>query len=121
MYSNLGLSTPNNWIGPETKIEYTLPSTASVRLQVFNTHGDRVTILIDQVQGAGVHSAAWHSCDDAGQPVPSGVYMYQLTTGHWSLTKKYCWCIVGLSMGIDFFIDDEKKVDDVLGFIFDRL
>ena len=52
-----------------------------VTLAVFNSLGHQVHVLIDEFQEVGVWTAAWDGRDQAGLPVSSGVYFYQLIEG----------------------------------------
>jgi uncharacterized protein (DUF1501 family) len=72
-----------NPFNPSTTIRYALPQGANVRLEVFNTAGQRVAILVDSDQSAGVHEIRF----DAGN-LASGAYFYTLHAGESSATKK---------------------------------
>jgi hypothetical protein len=45
-----------------------------VRLEVFNTLGQRVALLVDESQRSGVHEVHF-----GGREVPSGVYFYRFS------------------------------------------
>lgn len=81
-----------NPFNPATRIEYALPQATYVDLSVFNLLGERVATLVDEVQSAGrkVVQFSAHGADSRGNPValPSGVYLYRLTTGSFVQTKK---------------------------------
>jgi hypothetical protein len=62
-----------------TGIDYELPAAAHVRLEVFDVVGRRIRTLVDAARSAGRHAAAWDGVDQAGVPVPGGVYFYALT------------------------------------------
>ncbi|NLP09328.1 T9SS type A sorting domain-containing protein, partial [bacterium] len=77
-----------NPFNPETRIEYTLPATSEVLLEVFNMTGQKVATLVNENQAAGLHSASWRGCDDSNHLLPSGVYWYKLSMTKSTLTKK---------------------------------
>jgi hypothetical protein len=66
-----------------TTIEYALPRTAAVRLEVFDILGQRVATLVDGPQLAGFHRVAWNA---AG--LSSGLYFARLQAGEFVETKK---------------------------------
>ncbi|MBD3288345.1 T9SS type A sorting domain-containing protein, partial [candidate division KSB1 bacterium] len=51
---------------------------------VYNINGQRVAGLRNEWQQAGTHSLRWNSRDDAGNPVPSGIYIVRLKAGDFS-------------------------------------
>ena len=65
-----------------TVISYELREQLPVKLQVFNLIGERVALLVDEVQVAGHHRVPF---DAAG--LSSGVYIYRLSTPKGELTK----------------------------------
>lgn len=71
-----------NPFNPSTTISYQLASPGEVKLQVFNALGQQVASLVDGFQASGRQSINWN----AGS-VPSGVYIYRLTTAGQVLTK----------------------------------
>ena len=62
-------------------ITYQIDSPGPVTLAIFNSLGHQVQVLIDEFQEVGVWTAAWDGRDQAGLPVSSGVYLYQLIEG----------------------------------------
>ena len=75
----LGQNYPNPF-NPSTVIPYQLPTSAHVRLEVFNLLGQRLATLVDAEQSAGVHTAQWDATDAAGRAVGAGVYIYRLSS-----------------------------------------
>ncbi|MBI4810722.1 MAG: T9SS type A sorting domain-containing protein, partial [Ignavibacteriales bacterium] len=67
-----------------TSIEYQLPFTGRVTLNVSNVLGQVVTTLVDEVQQAGFKSATWNVNN-----TPSGVYYYRLEATSVSDPRKY--------------------------------
>jgi hypothetical protein len=78
----LGQNYPNPF-NPSTTIQFTLPAQTSVKLELFNTLGQRVGLLLDEVRGAGHYSERV----DASQ-LASGVYFYKFQAGSFVGTKK---------------------------------
>lgn len=68
-----------NPFNPQTTISYFLPTAAQVRIEIFNTLGQRVRILVDEKQNAGLRQIDWDGQTDAGIQAPSGVYFYKLS------------------------------------------
>ena len=64
-----------NPFNPETIIEYSLATSARVRLAVFDLLGREISTLVAAEQGAGVHRIVWH-----GSGQPTGIYLYRLST-----------------------------------------
>jgi hypothetical protein len=73
----LGQNYPNPF-NPSTRISYTLPSTGTVSLNVFNLLGEQVATLVNGPMTAGTHETVWDGRDAAGRVVSSGIYFYRL-------------------------------------------
>jgi hypothetical protein len=71
-----------------TSISYILPNASRVALKVYNILGQEIASLYDGDQTAGMHEASWNGLDHSGRKVSNGVYLYRLTAGSQSLTKK---------------------------------
>jgi fibronectin type III domain protein/flagellar hook capping protein FlgD len=70
-----------NPFNPTTTIEYVLPRQMHVSVNVYNTLGRRVALLVDAMQPAGYHRVEWDASDDFGVRVASGVYLYRIVAG----------------------------------------
>ena len=72
-----------NPFNPSTTIKYMLAGEQPIytRLEVFNSLGQKVRILVDATQRAGIYSVTWDGLDDQGQEVSSGVYLYRIVAG----------------------------------------
>jgi hypothetical protein len=72
-----------NPFNPSTRIEYSIPIRSIVKLEVFDITGKKVTTLVNEVKGAGTHSAYFDASD-----LSTGIYMCILTTKNHNLTRK---------------------------------
>lgn len=72
-----------NPFNPATTIRYGLPATAPVRLSVFNLLGQEVAVLASGTQTAGTYAVTF----EAGH-LPSGTYLYRLSTPTYAITKR---------------------------------
>jgi flagellar hook assembly protein FlgD len=69
-------------------IEYDLPQSGQVTIEVFNLLGQRVRTLVHEYQQAGYRSALWDGRNEAGGDVASGVYFYRIEAGDFSSVKR---------------------------------
>jgi hypothetical protein len=72
-----------NPFNPNTTISFSLPHSAMTRLQVYDLTGRLVRTLIEEDMQLGNHSIEFQASD-----LPSGVYLYCLTSGGMTDTKK---------------------------------
>jgi hypothetical protein len=78
-----------NPFNPSTTISFTLPVECAVRLEVYDVSGRLVARLIDGArQSAGAHDVEWNGRDAAGRAAASGIYVYRLTAGKESISRK---------------------------------
>jgi len=68
-----------NPFSTETTLEYALPERSAVQLEVFNVLGQRVAMLVEEVQPPGRYDVQWDGRSDAGHALASGVYIARLT------------------------------------------
>ena len=64
-------------------IEYALPEQAHVQLTIYDIQGRLIETLVDSKQPAGHHQVIW-----GVKNTPSGIYLYRLTAGNLSETRK---------------------------------
>jgi hypothetical protein len=72
-----------NPFNPTTNIKFSIPEQGFISLKVYNTIGEEVATLLDTFKGVGTYEVSF----DASQ-LASGIYMYKLTTGTVTLSKK---------------------------------
>jgi len=77
-----------NPFNPVTTIEYGTPIRSQVTIEIFNVLGQKVRTLVNATQSAGSYRVEWAGTDDAGQSVPTGVYLYRFQAGEVVQTKK---------------------------------
>jgi hypothetical protein len=75
--TNLGLATPqlfiSSWPNPfanTTTLRYRVETPSQVNIEVYNTRGDLVKILVNERQEAGIYTTSFHSGN-----LPAGVYV----------------------------------------------
>jgi len=77
-----------NPFNPSTIIEYYVPSSCRVTVEIFDVSGARVACLVNEVQDEGAYSVPWDGVNDYGKPVSSGIYFYRLSTEREVISKK---------------------------------
>ena len=76
-----------NPFNPSTALAYALARPASVRLSVYDALGRHLRTLVETEQPAGSYTVQWDGHDDAGRPVPSGVYLYRIIAGDFAQAR----------------------------------
>jgi hypothetical protein len=71
--------TPNPFRAA-AQLQFGLPRSGAVELQVFDATGRLVRTLLKSEMPAGRHTVAWTGDDDAGRRVANGLYYYRLRT-----------------------------------------
>lgn len=72
-----------NPFNPETKINFSIPSSGFVDLKVYNVSGQNVATIVNQRLSSGTYNVNWNASD-----VTSGVFFYTLKTENFTETKK---------------------------------
>ncbi|TMQ63849.1 MAG: T9SS type A sorting domain-containing protein [Candidatus Eisenbacteria bacterium] len=62
----------------ETRFNFAVPRSGSVRLTIFDVRGRRVATVVERALPSGWRSVAWNGRDHLGRPVPSGTYFAKL-------------------------------------------
>ncbi|UCF71266.1 MAG: T9SS type A sorting domain-containing protein [candidate division WOR-3 bacterium] len=71
-----------------TQIEYGVPRSMHVNISVYNTAGQRVKTLADEIKAAGYYVVAWPGTDDLGRRLADGIYFMRFTSEDLKDTKK---------------------------------
>ena len=78
-----------NPFNPSTTISFSLPGECAVRLEVYDVRGRLVARLIDgERRSAGLNNVEWNGRDASGRSSASGVYIYRLTAGKETISRK---------------------------------
>jgi len=83
----LSVNYPNPF-NPTTTIEFSLPKADDIEMNIYNVLGQKVKNLYAGPIEAGNHSLIWDGKDENGNPVSSGIYIYNLTSKQGTDAKK---------------------------------
>ncbi|MBA7557690.1 hypothetical protein ES705_50459 [subsurface metagenome] len=72
----------------ETTIQYQIYKTAEVKLEIYNTLGQKKITLINEKQPPGAYSAQWNGKDFAGRSLSAGMYLYRLQVDDFVKAKR---------------------------------
>lgn len=72
-----------NPFNPSTTIRYDLPRGAEVLLDVYNTAGERIAVLVDGPESSGAHEVTFNAATLA-----SGAYFYRIRAGEYTATRR---------------------------------
>lgn len=72
-----------NPFNPSTTIKFSIPEISDVKLTVYNSLGQRVAELVNNILEAGSYSFSWDASN-----VASGLYFYELNSNNFSSVKK---------------------------------
>ena len=75
--SRLEQNVPNPF-NSTTRIPYLLAAPGPVRLEIYNTLGQRVRTLVEEVQSSGFYRIRWDARYQDGSAVAAGVYLARL-------------------------------------------
>ncbi len=77
-----------NPFNPTTAIKFYIPNNSNVSIKIYDMLGKEVTTLISGPINAGYHIIYWNGKDKFGNAAASGVYIYRLSAGSFSESKK---------------------------------
>jgi hypothetical protein len=72
-----------NPFNPTTSINYDLPVSSIVTLQIYDVSGREIATLVNEQQNAGIYNVQFH-----GSNIASGVYFYRIKAGEFTQVKK---------------------------------
>jgi hypothetical protein len=75
-------------LNASTEISYDLSQPGEVKIEIFNLLGNHVRTLVHQLHAAGRYSIYWDGRNQAGKIVPSGIYIYRLTAGGFTQSRR---------------------------------
>ena len=77
-----------NPFNPTTQIQYDLPESKFVSIDIYDVMGRKIKSLVNSVQDAGYRSVYWDATNNLGQSVSAGMYIYTIIAGDLVQTKK---------------------------------
>jgi Putative redox-active protein (C_GCAxxG_C_C)/FlgD Ig-like domain len=78
-----------NPFNPSTKIQFAVPQTEKVKMEVYDIQGRLVRTLVDyELYSQGKYEVMWNGLDNKGSRVASGVYFAKMRAGKFAQTKK---------------------------------
>ena len=77
-----------NPFNPTTQIQYELPESKFVSIDIYDVMGRKIKSLVNSVQDAGYRSVYWDATNSLGQSVSAGMYIYTIIAGDFVQTKK---------------------------------
>ena len=77
-----------NPFNPSTTVGYQVGAAGLVQLEIFNVLGQRVRLLVDAEQTAGVYRVIWDGRDDDGVALAAGTYLLRMESGSFMQTRK---------------------------------
>ncbi len=73
---------------PTTRIAFSVLETSAVQLLISNLQDQEVRTLVSGQMNSGHHTVNWHGRDNAGNIVPSGVFLSKLIVNGFEETRK---------------------------------
>ena len=73
----LSQNIPNPF-GYETLIQYQIPESGLVQIEVYSVTGQKVRTLVHEHKEEGIYNVVWNARDDSGRELQKGMYMYVL-------------------------------------------
>jgi len=77
-----------NPFNPTTIIQFSIPNSVKVELNIYDIMGKKVRSLINSKYSAGNYESVWDGTNENGLSVSSGIYFYQIKAGNQVAVKK---------------------------------
>ncbi|MGB2697578.1 MAG: FlgD immunoglobulin-like domain containing protein [Candidatus Zixiibacteriota bacterium] len=84
---SLSQNYPNPF-NPDTRIDYSIPRDAKVKLCIYNVMGQRIKTLVDETKTPAYYDVVWDGRNDKGEEVATGTYLYKMETDDFKEVKK---------------------------------
>ncbi|MBN2366949.1 MAG: Ig-like domain-containing protein [Calditrichaeota bacterium] len=100
-----------NPFNPATLIQFQLPRSSHVRLDIYNVLGQKIRSLVNEQMSGDIYAVEWDGTNDAGIGVAAGLYFYRLRTPEYVKTRKMVLLdgLVGAPSGIQRAIVHKKS------------
>ena len=77
-----------NPFNPVTTIRYQVAKETNVKIEIFNSIGQKVRTLVNETKSEGYYSIEWDGKGDFNMTLSSGVYFYKMTAGTFVSVQK---------------------------------
>ena len=77
-----------NPFNPSTTVEFSVPTTGTVTIKIFDMLGREIRALYSAPLAPGSYKVQWDGLNDAGIQMSSGTYLYRMTAGEFIQSKK---------------------------------
>lgn len=77
-----------NPFNPTTTISFSLAEAGYVSIEIYNTRGQLVKILVNTELENAYHEIVWNGKDNSGKTAASGIYFYKMKASSFTSTKK---------------------------------
>lgn len=77
-----------NPFNPTCTINYRIQKSGDVKITVYNSLGQKVKTLVNELKNSGEYSVIWDGTDEYQNPLSNGQYFYTLRIGDFVSTKK---------------------------------
>ncbi|NPD47292.1 FlgD immunoglobulin-like domain containing protein [Lentimicrobium sp. S6] len=76
-----------NPFSDNTTINFNLNNRSNTKLEVFDTLGKRINILVDETKQPGTYTVSWNGKNNSGKQVSNGTYYFKLTVKRNTATR----------------------------------
>jgi len=77
-----------NPFNPQTVIEFSVPKTEHIVVEVFNVMGQKIRLLLDEKKNPGLYQLVWDGKDDNQAHVVAGTYLLRIKAADFTQTIK---------------------------------
>jgi hypothetical protein len=88
IYNKISINNYPNPFHNETIISFYLPEKEYVTIEIFDMMGKKVKTLLNSNLQSGKHNIKWNACNEKGNRLPNGFYLYKFNSESYSTTKK---------------------------------